>query len=870
VTAAAVSDDSRYLGLNADDVAVINLDGEKPTVAINASDALASEIGPDNAAFTVSRSGGTPSPLTVYYTLGGTAENGVDYLSLSGAVIVEAGSSDAAVVLTPLMDGFFEASETVSLTLSADDSYLVGVASATASISDGTAHGVIVSPTSGLITTEQGDSDTFTVVLTSQPTLAVTVNFASDTPTEGVTLVDAVTFTSSDWDEPRTVTVVGQNDDGVGDALYTIITTIASSDAGYSGLNPDDVSVTNRDDDLLPLVTVVTPSNFLRSNRFLIDVTNVDENFSSSTHGVFRISRTGSTAASLTVNYTVSGSATNGVDYLSLSSDLGTSLSGSVTIAAGKAWADVYLYPTEDIDPEGKETVVMTLSNSATYLVGSPRADVVTIRDSGASTPVAVNFGPDQIVAEGAMITVPVVRHKAEDNDSITVTYTVSGSATNPDDHNAVAGSITIPWPQSSANISFNTVLDVVPETNETVVFTIQTISSAGYLGEKSTHTVTITEENIAPMTTLVATQGAGQTHLVVASNGLVTLTATVVDPNVADNHGYDWGLTNNSLVDDNLDADPASFVFDPSALAAGFYKVKVIVTDDGTIPLAVTNELLLEVVATEPVLGSEDSDGDYYTDAIESYDDSDGDGIPDYLDVSSPNVVGRNLALNELQQLPQHHKSYVMRTEPGLTLRLGDIAFVAGSDSALVSADEIVNFGNGEGGMATAMEKDTIPNVGGYFDFEITNLPVAGMSASVVIPQFDALPEGARYRKYHPVSGWGDFVEDGKNSLASAAGIPGICPLPGDAAYTAGLTVGDLCVQLTIEDGGPNDTDGTVNYVIEDPGQVGAVKQAAVVTTDSNDKQEASNNSGGGIFNMIMLLTFFLWVTLRQTRQRT
>ncbi|NOY72150.1 MAG: hypothetical protein GXP14_07200, partial [Gammaproteobacteria bacterium] len=338
------------------------------------------------------------------------------------------------------------------------------------------------------------------------------------------------------------------------------------------------------------------------------------------------------------------------------------------------------------------------------------------------------------------------------------------------------------------------------------------------------------------------------------------------------------------------------TFVFDPSGLMPGFYKARVTVTDNGSPVLAVANELLFEVVTTAPVFVGffTDTDGDSIRDSLESYDDSDNDGIPDYLD---PNYIlsqpDRNLPLNALQQVPAHFRSYVMRTDPGLALRLGDIAFAAGSDAAQVSVADIANFGDGEGGVGTATAQDIIPNIGGYFDFEITSLPVAGTSANVVIPQFEALPSGARYRKYHPINGWNDFVEDANNVLASAPGIPGICPLPGDAAYIPGLTPGHLCVQLTIEDGGPNDTDGIANHVIEDPGQIGTIESEQItIQAGVNDNEPpAANNlegnagepaqinddtpsdfnesQGGGVVNLTVILCLFFLTLINLWRRR-
>src|SRR5690554_7630834 len=116
------------------------------------------------------------------------------------------------------------------------------------------------------------------------------------------------------------------------------------------------------------------------------------------------------------------------------------------------------------------------------------------------------------------------------------------------------------------------------------------------------------------------------------------------------------------------------------------------------------------------------------------------------------------------------------------------------------------------DGSIIRAFDKD------GIFDFVIGDLPIAGESASVVIPQQAPIPANAVYRKFQNGE-WMDFIENGDNALHSAPGNPGYCPPPGDESWTPGLVEGYLCVQLTIQDGGPNDADGLANSAIADPG---------------------------------------------------
>jgi len=63
----------------------------------------------------------------------------------------------------------------------------------------------------------------------------------------------------------------------------------------------------------------------------------------------------------------------------------------------------------------------------------------------------------------------------------------------------------------------------------------------------------------------------------------------------------------------------------------------------------------------------------------------------------------------------------------------------------------------------------------GGYFDFVIAELLSASQSAKIVIPQTEAIPAGTIYRKYHPVRGWADFVQNVNNQPQEVLSSPRI-----------------------------------------------------------------------------------------------
>jgi hypothetical protein len=114
----------------ADAVRLVPVTGPLPTVTIAATTPTATEAGPSPGAFTVSRSGSTASALTVSYTVSGTATPGSDYTTLSGTVLIPAGSPSAPIPVTPVDDFAVEPDETVIVTLSANAAYTVGAPSA--------------------------------------------------------------------------------------------------------------------------------------------------------------------------------------------------------------------------------------------------------------------------------------------------------------------------------------------------------------------------------------------------------------------------------------------------------------------------------------------------------------------------------------------------------------------------------------------------------------------------------------------------------------------------------------------------------------------------------------------------------------------
>jgi len=76
--------------------------------------------GPKTATLTVRRFGDTNMDVTVPYDIGGTASNGVDYVTLPGWVTIPAGQRRALITIVPIDDGPPDVNKTVILTLLPD------------------------------------------------------------------------------------------------------------------------------------------------------------------------------------------------------------------------------------------------------------------------------------------------------------------------------------------------------------------------------------------------------------------------------------------------------------------------------------------------------------------------------------------------------------------------------------------------------------------------------------------------------------------------------------------------------------------------------------------------------------------------------
>ena len=242
-------------------------DNDQADVTITASDA-AEPATAGSFTLQLSKTNQTGTPITVTFTVVGTATSGTDFTAIGTTANIPDGEDSVIVALTPIDDTDIEVAETVGLTLTETDfgRALVGVpGSASATITDNETAGVTVT-TPDDTTGEDAATGQICFELTSRPAADVTIALSSSDSSK-VSLPADVAVGRDNWDAPTCITTTGHDDTPpavTGTVDVTIITgDVTSSDTFYEALGAGDVAdaTMHHADNDAPSVTVQTVSS---------------------------------------------------------------------------------------------------------------------------------------------------------------------------------------------------------------------------------------------------------------------------------------------------------------------------------------------------------------------------------------------------------------------------------------------------------------------------------------------------------------------------------------------------------------------------------------------------------------------------------
>ncbi|WP_413175631.1 beta strand repeat-containing protein [Anabaena azotica] len=471
-----------------------------PTITVTATDANAAETitgTPNPGVFTFTRTASDVNP-TVNYTITGTAANGTDYLQLTGTATFAPGSTTTTITVTPTDDFIFEGNETVILTLTNGTGYNLGTAkTATVIIADNDA---IPQLSINDVTITEGNSGTrnanFILTLSNPSTRTVTVNYqtvdddATTANNDYVAKTGTITFTPGQTTQTLPITINGDTVGEINEAFNVLL----SNAVNATLVKNEGIGIIRNDD--LPSVTIT--SIYTQATE-------------SGVPGIFQLNRTGSTSKALNINYSLSGTATNGTDY--------AALNGIANFAIGSSTAIIFVNPTEDIIFEGNETATLNLLTGTGYTVGASNSSTITIADNETQPRISIN---DVTLTEGNSGTKTAnfaVTLSNPSTQTITVAYQTGNiTATAGSDYIAQTGTITFNPGETSKTVSVVINGDTVTESDETFRVTLNTPTNATIADGEGIGTITNDEIPTLTVNNVTVVEGLD-------NNAIVTFT---------------------------------------------------------------------------------------------------------------------------------------------------------------------------------------------------------------------------------------------------------------------------------------------------------------------------------------------------------
>ena len=447
------------------------------------------------------------SALTVtvdYVTGDGTGTAGSDYVTATGTLTFNPGTTARSFSVSILNDGLDEENETVNLTLSNASNAALALSATTLTILDDDDPPTVQFDAASHSVDESAGSATITVTLSAESERTVTVDYATSdgTATAGsdyLASTGTLTFTPGTTAQSFSVSILS---DGLDEANETVNLTL--SNASNAGLGTSASTLTILDDDDPPTVQFDSSSYSVAEDGGTATIT---------------VTLSAESGRSVAVDYATSdGTATEGSDY--------TDANGTLVFAAGQTTRTFSVTISDDNVDEADETVNLALSNASNATLGTPSTATLTISDNDQQP--SVEFGAASYSAgEGsgqASITATLSHPSAF---TVSVAYATSdGTALAGDDYQTAAGTLTYAPGQTEQSFAVTLVADTVDEWDETVGLALSAPVVSATLGARYTATLTILDDDDPPTVQFGASSYSVDED---AGSATVTLTLSVV-----------------------------------------------------------------------------------------------------------------------------------------------------------------------------------------------------------------------------------------------------------------------------------------------------------------------------------------------------
>ncbi len=388
-------------------------------------------------------------------SFGGVAILDTDFMVDDNTLIIPFGTdmSAAPATMTGIDDPLFEGDEGIDIT--GITNTLGPALMANAVITDDDTPPMVTLSLAGSPINE-GGSATVTATLSAISGLDTTVNLLTSgtaTPTTDFGLPASIVVPAGMMSADTTLTTV---DDNLGEVDETVIVDIDSVVNGTED-GVQQVTATIIDDDA-PAVSLSLVGDPIAENGGISTITATLSNPSD---------------LAVTTNLTFSGTATEGVDFISVN---------NVVVPPGMLSADFTLTAIDDALDEGDEIAVIDIASVVNGTENGVQQVMTTITDDD-GTLVSVSLSVTE-VDEGGNADIILTLDEIANGD-VTIELGFSGSAMMPEDYTVSGTMVTIPAGETTGTIGLMVNLDLVADPNETVVIDIVDVLGGTEDGEQ-------------------------------------------------------------------------------------------------------------------------------------------------------------------------------------------------------------------------------------------------------------------------------------------------------------------------------------------------------------------------------------------------
>ena len=447
-----------YEGVTAAEVEVTITEDDTAGVTLS-TDALELPEG-DSQSYTVVLDTEPAADVTVAIQVSDNADIAVDQTALT--FTADNWNTPQMVSVTAAHDDDAVADEPVLLThaVSGGDYESLTAASVEVAIIEDDTPRVALSATA--LTVTEGGSQSYTMVLDTEPAADVTIVVAVPENAEVAVAETALTFTADNWNTPQTVTVTAAHDD---DAVADepVLLTHAVSGGDYEDVTASEVTITITEDDT-PTLTIADA-----------DATEDDEEIT------FTVQLNVASSLAVTVDWaTADGTATQGADY--------AETTGTLSFDALETEQTITVPLLDDALDEADETFTIALSNPSNATLDDAEA-TGTITDNDAAPALTI---ADAQAAEGDREITFAVTLGAVSSFAVTVDWTTAdGTATADADYTAADGRLTFASGQTEATIAVMVFNDALDEGTETLTVALSNPTNATIDDDTATGTIT-------------------------------------------------------------------------------------------------------------------------------------------------------------------------------------------------------------------------------------------------------------------------------------------------------------------------------------------------------------------------------------------